>query len=269
MSSSKRHFTVVMNSKEHCEYISSTPSSAARKAVTKLCANNKNKKVEFCMRETTRDSNKKVYGPYIGYMQKLDKPLELKGRVIQYTVNLHLKKKSSTTKTAKKVGDKLRGGMIEKNGMFEPADFIFDHLSKPNINQPIHQMLFFQKKTKKKIFGKDEICFFLIPVKINDNEIYYRYAVYYSDDKKKIVIKEYNNVRKSIEDIEFRNIPKDDDGSLFFKIMNHIINRQNSTLPREFRQNKNYYDEFLNRGFTPEYLNTSLYTKENMYPGNL
>ena len=150
MSSSKRHFTVVMNSKEHGEYISSTPSSAARKAVTKLCADNKNKKVEFCMRETTQDSNKKVYGPYIGYMQKLDKPLELKGRVIQYTVNLHLKKKSSTTKTAKKVGNKLRGGKIEENGMFDPSDFIFYHLSESSNNKLIHQMPYFKMKNKKK-----------------------------------------------------------------------------------------------------------------------
>ena len=30
------------------------------------------------MRETTQVSNKKIYGPYIGYMQKLE------GRIIQY-----------------------------------------------------------------------------------------------------------------------------------------------------------------------------------------
>jgi hypothetical protein len=84
MTSSKRHFKVVINSKEHGLYISSTPSSAARKAVSKLCADNKNKKVEFSLRETTQASNKKIYGPYTGYMQKLDKPVELEGRVIQY-----------------------------------------------------------------------------------------------------------------------------------------------------------------------------------------
>ena len=130
MSSSKRHFKVIIGNKEHGLYISSTPSSAARKAVSKLCADNKNKKVEFYMRETTQDSNKKIYGPYLGEMKKLDKPIELKGRVIQYKVNVHLKKKSSTTKTSKKVGNKLRGGNIEVNGTFEQADFIFEHLSK-------------------------------------------------------------------------------------------------------------------------------------------
>ena len=47
---SKRHFTVVMGGKEHGLYVSSTPSSAARKAVTKLCAANKSKKVELHIR---------------------------------------------------------------------------------------------------------------------------------------------------------------------------------------------------------------------------
>jgi hypothetical protein len=60
-SSSKRHFTVVMGNKEHGLYVSSTPSSAARKAVTKLCTANKSKEVEFYMREITQDSKKKTY----------------------------------------------------------------------------------------------------------------------------------------------------------------------------------------------------------------
>ena len=59
---SKRHFTVVMGGKEHGLYVSSTPSSAARKAVTKLCAANKSKKVQFEIREITQGSKKKTYG---------------------------------------------------------------------------------------------------------------------------------------------------------------------------------------------------------------
>jgi len=59
---SKRHFTVVMGGKEHGFYVSSTPSSAAKKAVTKLCAANKSKKVEFEIREITQGSKKKTYG---------------------------------------------------------------------------------------------------------------------------------------------------------------------------------------------------------------
>ena len=61
-SDSKRHFTVVMGNKEHGLYVSTTPSSAAKKAVTKLCAANKGKKVEFHIREITQGSKKKTYG---------------------------------------------------------------------------------------------------------------------------------------------------------------------------------------------------------------
>ena len=254
MSSLKRHFTVVIGNKEHGLYVSSTPSSAARKAVSKLCADNKNKKVEFYMRETTQDSNKKIYGPYLGEMKKLDKPIELKGRIIQYSVNVHLKKKSSTTKTAKKVGNKLRGGRIEENGTFEPADFIFEHLSKSfNNNQPIHQMLNFQSKKKKVNIGKDQLCFFLIPVKIDDNKIYYKYAVYYSDSKKKLVIKKYNNNTELITDTKFEDIPLDD-SKLFFKIIYHIINVRTREIPPEFAMNINYYKEHLKRVLPKNYM---------------
>jgi hypothetical protein len=108
----KRHFTVVIGSKEHGLYISSKPSSAAKKAVSKLCAANKSKKVEFCLREITQGSKKKTYGPYVGEMKKLKKPIELKGRVIRHEIKLHLKKeKRSTIKTAKK----MRGGENGEN----------------------------------------------------------------------------------------------------------------------------------------------------------
>ena len=88
----KRHFTVVFGSKEHGLYVSSTPSSAAKKAVSKLCASNKSKKVEFYLREITQGSKKKTYGPYLGEMKKLKTPIELKGRIIQYQIKLNLKK---------------------------------------------------------------------------------------------------------------------------------------------------------------------------------
>jgi len=104
----KRHFTVVeKNGKEHGLYVSSTPSSAAKKAVSKLCTSNKSKKVEFYLREITQGSKKKTYGTYLGEMKKLKKPIELKGRIIQYQIKLNLnKRKSSKTKPAKK----MRGG---------------------------------------------------------------------------------------------------------------------------------------------------------------
>ena len=103
-STTKRHFTVVMGGKEHGLYVSSTPSSAARKAVTKLCAANKSKKVVFHIREITQDSKKKTYGPYEGYIEKLKEPIELKGRVIKYKPVAKLSGKTG----AKKGG--MRGG---------------------------------------------------------------------------------------------------------------------------------------------------------------
>lgn len=89
----KRHFTVVIGNKENGLYVSTTPSSAARKAVTKLCASNKSKKVEFHIREITQGSKKKTYGPYIGHIEKLKEPIELKGRKVEYKPMAKLKGK--------------------------------------------------------------------------------------------------------------------------------------------------------------------------------
>ena len=110
-STSKRHFTVVIGSKEHGLYCSSSPSSAARKAVSKLCGKEKGKKVEFCLREITQGSKKKTYGPYLGHIEKLAKPIQLKGRVIERKPVALLKPKSS----AKKGG--MRGGGNNNEGI--------------------------------------------------------------------------------------------------------------------------------------------------------
>ena len=103
-SDSKRHFTVVIGNKEHGLYVSSSPSSAARKAVSKLCATDKKRKVQFSIREITQGSKKKTYGPYLGEIEKLAKPIELKGRIIRYKPVAKLSKK-----TGKKKGG-MRGG---------------------------------------------------------------------------------------------------------------------------------------------------------------
>ena len=128
-SDSKRHFTVVMGGKEHGLYVSSTPSSAARKAVTKLCAANKSKKVEFHIREITQGSKKKTYGPYEGYIEKLKKPIELKGRVIKY-------------KPVAKLGAKRgvqKGGRIENLTTIDDRLYhhIIDGLKKLSVDQQI------------------------------------------------------------------------------------------------------------------------------------
>ena len=107
-STTKRNFTVVIGSKEHGLYVSSSPSSAARKAVSKLCATDKKRKVSFHIREITQGSKKKTYGPYLGYIEKLAKPIELKGRVIRYKPVAKL-----SEKTCKKKGGMREGELTE------------------------------------------------------------------------------------------------------------------------------------------------------------
>ncbi len=107
-STTKRNFTVVMGNKEHGLYVSSSPSSAARKAVSKLCATDKKRKVQFSIREITQGSKKKTYGPYSGYIEKLKEPIELKGRVIKYKPVAKLSGKTSAKTAVKKGG--MRGG---------------------------------------------------------------------------------------------------------------------------------------------------------------
>ncbi len=128
-STSKRHFTVVIGSKEHGLYCSSSPSSAARKAVSKLCGKENGKKVEFCLREITQGSKKKTYGPYLGHVEKLAKPIQLKGRLVERMPVARLKAKSS----AKKGG--MRGG--GNNNGIELSNVT--PLSKENRNKLIGQ----------------------------------------------------------------------------------------------------------------------------------
>ncbi len=118
---SKRHFTVVIDRgskggtlvppKEHGLYVSSTPFSAAKKAVTKLCSANKSKKVEFHIREITQGSKKKTYGPYTGYIEKLNDPIELKSRVIRYKPVAKLRRKKNSKKIMKG-GEKTREDLL-------------------------------------------------------------------------------------------------------------------------------------------------------------
>ena len=56
------------------------------------------------MREITQGSKKKTYGPYVGYIEKLKEPIELKGRVIKYKPVAKLSDKNSK---------KMKGGEDE------------------------------------------------------------------------------------------------------------------------------------------------------------
>ncbi len=80
--SDKRHFTVVEGKKEHGLFVGRTPSSVAKKVVSKLSKGGN--KVVFELRETTQGSKKKVYGPYEGMKKKLKEPRKVGDRVYKY-----------------------------------------------------------------------------------------------------------------------------------------------------------------------------------------
>jgi hypothetical protein len=151
MSSSKRHFTAIIGKKEQGLYVSSSPSSAARKAVSKLCADDKKMKVKFSIRETTQNSNKKVYGPYIGYMQKLDKPLELKGRVIKYKPIAKLHNKGSKRNEDFILQSNLNSKLKQKGGMDCINDRVFKNLLDTCWMIAIQMMMCFGDATKDQI----------------------------------------------------------------------------------------------------------------------
>jgi hypothetical protein len=153
MSSLKRHFTVVfekdiksgMLTPTRGLYISSTPSSAARKAVSKLCADNKKKKVKFSIREITQVSKKKTYGPYVGYMQKLEKPIELKGRIIRYKPITKLDKKSSKMKGGRIIGLGSEGVVLQPNINSRNMNKV-SKLIKISSDEKIEELIRFERK---------------------------------------------------------------------------------------------------------------------------
>jgi len=98
--SDKRHFTVVLGNKEKGLFVGRSPSSVARKVVSKL---SKGGKVTFQLREITQGSKKKVYGPYEGMKKKLKEPRKVGDRVYKY---------ESVVKKIEK-----KGGGNNKNGM--------------------------------------------------------------------------------------------------------------------------------------------------------
>ncbi len=119
MSSSKRHFTVVNGNKEHGLYVSSSPSSAAKKVVSKLCGKEKGKKVEFYLREITQGSKKKTYGPYLGHIEKLAKPIKLKGIVFERKPVAHLKAKNNVKKGGMRGGEEYTDSEKEFMNLYE------------------------------------------------------------------------------------------------------------------------------------------------------
>jgi len=233
---SKRHFTVVIDRgvkggtlvppKEHGLYVSSTPSSAAKKAVTKLCAANKSKKVEFHIREITQGSKKKTYGPYEGHIEKLKEPIELKGRVIKYKPVAKLSGKTSKKTAAKKGG--MRGGAnsLDRSKKFKiefykyrydknsPMGFIRIHdIGKPEEGILLESLLSFRKDIDdSSIDEKQNSIEFQFKSTLSDKEII---DILKENSKIENVILTLIEKLKLTEDFDvFLTIPyREDDGS--------------------------------------------------------
>ena len=77
----KRHFRVIQDGKEYGLYKGSTPISAAKKVISKL---SDGQKMEFYLRETTKGSEKKIYGMYGGMKRKLEKARKIGNRIYEY-----------------------------------------------------------------------------------------------------------------------------------------------------------------------------------------
>ena len=237
MSSSKRHFTIIFEkeiqsgtlSPTHGLYISSTPSSAARKAVSKLYADNKKKKVEFSMRETTQGSNKKIYGPYIGYMQKLDKPVELEGRVIRYKPIVKLHKK----------GGKMKGGRIIERG--NRAFILYPAINTKNPNH-ISKIIHFDNNSEVQNFVSLE-------TRLNEIDPKNRYQIPFVSIKK-IIHK---------EEPTYGNIPEYN----YERWLEHHMNDLNSIKElignQNFQRITNEYDFKFNYLVTVEYGGIPIY----------
>ena len=104
-------------------YESNAPSSAAMKALTQLCRAKKTKgqcTLFLTMREITQGNNKKANGEpklyhYRVKREKLSKPLELKGRVIEYkNVCKSVKSLPKKEKDCKKSAGKKRSSKKKK-----------------------------------------------------------------------------------------------------------------------------------------------------------
>lgn len=127
--SEKRHFTVVEGKKEHGLFVGRSPSSVAKKVVSKLSKGGK--KVIFELREITQGSKKKTYGPYEGIKKKLSDPVKIGDRVYKYESKVHrVKRKGGETQEYynKKAIEESKPNKIEGE------KFIAKYTSNPNFN---------------------------------------------------------------------------------------------------------------------------------------
>ena len=185
MLSTKRSFTIVIGSKENGRYISSSPLSVAKKVLSKLLILHKCKKIEFCIRETTKFSKKKVYGPYLGEMKKLENPIE-------YKPSVHIKKE--------KIIIKMRGGEE-----FQLSNFFDGTYTHQSLIQKLNEI---KKKNSLIVNGnnckitKMNAAQYTIELQIFKTEIKFQISFQFDKDKLKAMI---HLIEKSIIPITFED----------------------------------------------------------------
>ena len=228
MSSIKRYFTIVIGSKETGRYISSSPLSVAKKVLSKLLTVYKCKKIEFCIRETTKSSKNKIYGPYLGEMKKLEKPIKLNNNIIYYKPAVHIKKE--------KIHIKMRGG--EEAPPFQLSNFFNGTYNHQTLIQKLYQI----KKNNSFLIVNGNNCKitimnaskYTIDLQIVDTEIMFSIRFHFDDKNKlKAII---NLIDKStipiiFEDIQMNLTVQSKLGSgAFGSVYNVKINERNYAL---------------------------------------
>jgi hypothetical protein len=228
MLSIKRYFTIVIDSKETGRYISSSPLSVAKKVLSKLLTVYKCKKIIYCIRETTKSSKKKIYGPYLGEMKKFENPIKLKNNIIYYKPSVHIKKE--------KIRIKMRGG--EEAPPFQLSNFFNETYNPQRLIQKLNEI---KKKNSSLIVNgnnckitKMNASKYTIDLQIVDTEIKFS-IIFHFDNKNKLKAMIYLIDKSTIpiifEDIQMNLIVQSKLGSgAFGSVYNVKINERNYAL---------------------------------------
>ena len=187
--------------------------------------------MEFSVREITQGSKKKTYGPYVGYIEKLAEPIELKGRVIKYMPVAKLSGKTGKKCVVKKRG-MLGGGPSSATDMLPCIKSKYwpnltcddlDRVMMMNNGQKLYVELanFLDPKESAKFYNS-------LPKNtpraiFTDNEII-KYMHYYSNPINKLWLgcQIYLFLGAAMKDISDYNL-RSDDALYFFKWVTHKL----------------------------------------------
>lgn len=147
-----RKFKIIVNSKECGTCSGATPSAVAKKVIKKLCGSS-SKVVRFILKECKRGCER-VFGPYQGRMEKLDRPCKRGGKTITHRV------------ICGKV-QKMRGGQLGNDGI----NLVMDDFTVKSSKNEGFPFLRLETIGELKMFKstKEQYAFFN-PIKLNNNE---------------------------------------------------------------------------------------------------